>query len=131
MIPITTIFLSICVIIFTTLSMSVIKGRRRHKILVGDNNNKDFKFLMRGHANFAEYVPIAILCIAAAELAGVPPVLLCISGGLLIIGRVLHAYYFHKNNNAMKLRVRGMQCTFFAIWTSTASAFGYTVVSLL
>ena len=130
MIPITTTFLCICVIIFTALSMRVIKGRRSQKILVGDGNNESFKFLMRGHANFAEYTPIAILCLAAAELAGTHSVLLIIAGSLLVIGRLLHGYYFHKNNRALKVRVRGMQCTFFAIWIAAASAFSYTLISL-
>lgn len=130
MIPITTMFLCICVIIFTVLSMRVIKGRRSQRILVGDGNNESFKYLMRGHANFAEYTPIAILCLAAAELAGAHPILLLISGSLLIIGRLLHGYYFHKDNRALKLRVRGMQCTFYAIWIGAASALGYTLISL-
>lgn len=130
MIPITTIFLCICVVIFTALSMRVIKGRRSQRILVGDGDNESFKFLMRGHANFAEYTPIAILCLAAAELSGTHPILLLVSGTLLVIGRLLHGYYFHKDHRELKIRVRGMQCTFFAIWTAAASAFGYTLISL-
>lgn len=130
MIPITTLFLSICVIIFSILSMRVIKDRISQRILVGDGDNEAFTFLVRGHANFAEYVPIAILCLAAAELAGAHPVLLCMSGTLLIIGRILHAYYFHKDHSALKLRVRGMQCTFIAIWASAASAFAYSAFSM-
>lgn len=130
MIPITTMFLFICVVIFMNLSMRVIKGRRSHKILVGDGNDEAFKFLMRGHANFAEYIPIAILCMAAAELAGAHPILLFISGISLITGRLLHGYYFYKYTKVMKLRVRGMQCTFFAIWSAAITALGYTLISL-
>jgi uncharacterized membrane protein YecN with MAPEG domain len=130
MIAITTMFLCICVIIFTVLSMRVIKGRRSQRIIVGDGNNESFKYLMRGHANFAEYTPTGILCLAAAELAGAHPILLIISGTLLIVGRILHGYYFHKNNRLLKVRVRGMQCTFYAIWSAAASALGYTLLSL-
>lgn len=131
MIPITTFFLLLCVIIYSTLSIRVIKGRRSKRILVGDGGNEAFLFLQRGHANFAEYVPLAILCLAAAEIAGAHAIILGLSGTLLIIGRSLHAYYFHKNNRALKLRVRGMQCTFYAIWIAAIAAGGYTFANYL
>lgn len=129
MIPITTVFLVACVIMFSVLSMRVIKGRRSKRILIGDGGDDAFLFLQRGHANFAEYVPIALLALGAAELAGAHTAVLVLAGTLLIVGRVLHAFYFFENHEGLKPRVRGMQCTFFAIWIATAAAAVYTALN--
>ncbi len=42
-------------------------------------------------ANFAEYVPLALLLLAMAEIRGASPLWLHIGGVALLIGRVAHA----------------------------------------
>lgn len=109
--------------------MRVIKGRTSKRIIIGDGGDQAFMYLQRGHANFAEYVPIAILALGAAELAGAHAAILVVSGSLLIIGRTLHAFYFFENHEKLKSRIRGMQCTFFAIWIATAAAAIYSLLN--
>jgi uncharacterized protein len=44
---------------------------------------------MRAHGNFTETVPITLLAMAAAELAGAPHWLLWVGGAVLLAGRSL------------------------------------------
>lgn len=46
---------------------------------------------IRAHGNFAEYVPLTLLLMALCELAGVGALWLHLGGGLLLVGRILHA----------------------------------------
>ena len=45
---------------------------------------------MRRHANFAEFVPLALILMAIVELNGIAPWVLHAAGGLLVVARVLH-----------------------------------------
>jgi uncharacterized membrane protein YecN with MAPEG domain len=45
---------------------------------------------MRAHGNFTETVPMTLLAMAAAELAGAPHWLLWSGGFVLLVGRLIH-----------------------------------------
>lgn len=47
---------------------------------------------IRGHANFSEYVPLALILIAFLELNSFPNWMLHSLGLMLLLGRVLHGY---------------------------------------
>ena len=48
--------------------------------------------VIRGHANFAEYVPLALIMLGVLELSGASPYLLHGLGVALLAGRLLHGY---------------------------------------
>ncbi|MGD8476722.1 MAG: MAPEG family protein, partial [Burkholderiales bacterium] len=56
---------------FLVLSARVV-ARRRTGIYLGDGGDASMQRLVRGHANFAEYVPLALIMLAVLELAGTP-----------------------------------------------------------
>ena len=58
---------------------------------LGHGDNKDMEKRIRMHANFAEYVPIAILLIFLSEMGNMSAMLIHAMGGVLILGRTLHA----------------------------------------
>lgn len=76
---------------FLVLSARVV-ARRRAGIYLGDGGDKSMQRLVRGHANFAEYVPLALIMLAVLELAGTPLYLLHGLGLALLAGRLLHGY---------------------------------------
>ena len=76
---------------------------------------------MRGHGNLAEYVPIALLLMALAELIQAPRPLLVALGVALIAGRILHRSGIRHPERACPNRVRGMQLTFAAISPASIS----------
>lgn len=65
---------------------------------------------IRAHGNFAEYIPLGLILLGLFEPHSVHPVFVAVLGGLLGLGRVLHAEALSKAN--FKLRVLGMMLTF-------------------
>ena len=58
--------------------------------------------------NFAEYVPLALILMALAELQGQPGWIIHLIGALLAVGRLAHAYGVSQAPQILKLRVLGM-----------------------
>jgi len=78
---------------FWFLLLSAIVIRHRGKgISLGDGGNPVVQRAVRGHANFAEYVPLALIMMAILELARTSLYLLHALGLLLLVGRILHGY---------------------------------------
>ncbi len=92
------------------LSVRVIRLRRRLKVSVGDAGDEDMARCIRAQANFAEYVPIALLLILLLELAGTPAALLHLLGAVLLVGRLVHAWSLTARSG--RARVVGMVMTF-------------------
>lgn len=76
---------------FLVLSARVV-GRRRAGIALGDGGDKLMLRAIRGHGNFAEYVPLALILLAALELNGTSLYILHGLGIVLLAGRLLHGY---------------------------------------
>ena len=76
---------------FLVLSYRVVV-RRRSGFPLGDGGNKGMLRVIRGQANFAEYVPLALLMLAVLELNGTSLYLLHGLGLALLAGRLLHGY---------------------------------------
>ncbi|KAJ1412336.1 hypothetical protein B484DRAFT_455364 [Ochromonadaceae sp. CCMP2298] len=78
-----------------TFIMMIVHIRRSEKILVGSGANKALEFMMRGHANFHENVPLALIMLLVAELSSfAPTVILAATSLCFVVGRCLHAYSF-------------------------------------
>ena len=113
--PITPLYAAISAILFVLLSVRTLRLRRRLKIAIGHGEQPALARAARAHANFAEYVPIALLLIFFLELTTGSTVLvhvLCIS---LLVGRSSHAYGLSQINENYGFRVFGMALTFVAI----------------
>ncbi len=76
---------------FLVLSYRVV-GRRRAGISLGDGGDPGMLRVVRGHANFSEYVPLALIMLAILELGGTPLIVLHVLGLALLAGRLLHGY---------------------------------------
>ncbi len=60
-------------------------------ISVGDGGNPQLLLAMRRHANFAEWVPLALLLIALLETQGVSATVIHSLGASLVVARAAHA----------------------------------------
>lgn len=67
------------------------KMRGRLNVSVGDGGNLALLCAMRRHANFAEWVPLALILIALLELNAAPRLAIHWFGSILVVSRVLHA----------------------------------------
>jgi uncharacterized protein len=92
------LFASLHVLLMLVLAVRVVGHRRALKIGIGDGGDKLLARKIRVHANFIEYVPVALLMLALLELAGLPAIWLWALGGTLLLARVLHASGFSRHS---------------------------------
>ncbi|MEM8730388.1 MAG: MAPEG family protein [Pseudomonadota bacterium] len=80
--------------VLMSIPMSIAVGLRRARtgIQLLHGEDEDLLRLMRAHGNFIEYVPLALLALARAEVAGASPWLVAGCGCLLLLARVIHFF---------------------------------------
>ncbi|MGJ4730073.1 MAPEG family protein [Luteimonas sp. SDU101] len=78
-------------LLYLGLALRVVLRRRASRIGVGSGGDEVLSRRVRVHANFGEYVPLALLLLALLELCGSSPVLVWSCGLLLLAARLLHA----------------------------------------
>jgi uncharacterized protein len=110
--PITALVAALLAPLYILLAFRVIGVRQAGKISVGDGGDKSLLRRIRVHANFAEYVPYALLLLAFAESLRAPPWILFISGACLLVGRYIHALGMSRSPDVLPFRVAGMILTF-------------------
>ena len=97
---------------YVGLAVRVIRLRRQVKIALGSGGSRQLERAIRVHANFSEYVPLALILATFAEMRGYPSMLIHAFGLTLVSGRVLHAYGVSQENENLRFRVAGMALTF-------------------
>ena len=90
--PITALYAALAGLMVLVLAILVVRGRWRHRVSLGTGTEPAMERAVRVHANFIEYVPLALLLLLLAELNGAAAPLLHAAGVLLLASRVLHAY---------------------------------------
>jgi len=114
---ITGLYAGILGLLYVALAMRVIRLRFRHRVSLGDGGQAELLAAIRSHGNFAEYVPLALLLMAMAELDGCSDAVIHAFGILLTAGRVLHVWGLaHKDGGGTSWqRKAGMVATFTVI----------------
>ena len=86
---ITPLYAGLLAILFLALSLRV--EQKRSNVSLGDGGDPELLRRIRGHGNFAEYVPLILLMMAMLEVGGATPAwLLHLLGATLVVARVLH-----------------------------------------
>jgi uncharacterized membrane protein YecN with MAPEG domain len=104
--------------LFIFLSVRVTRVRRQERVAIGDGNNLRLRRAIRVHANFAEYVPMALILTMLVELQQFTPIAihaLCLT---LVVGRLCHAYGVSQEKEDYRFRTAGMTLTFGTIGVS-------------
>ncbi len=112
---ITPAYAAIFALLFVALSIRTIRLRRRARVGIGSGGDAALERAARVHANFAEYVPFALVLIYFLEIetAGNTWIHgLCIA---LLAGRLLHAYGVSQVRENYRFRTAGMALTFTVI----------------
>jgi hypothetical protein len=104
------------------LSVRVIGLRRRLKVAIGTGGQPALERAMRAQANFAEYVPFALVLMALAEAGGTPGWIIHPLGAALVAGRVAHGWGITREPEDFRFRVGGMMATFGVIGCAAAAA---------
>ncbi len=129
--PITAFYAALLALLFLLLSARVIAQRREARVEIGHGESHQLLRRMRVHANFAEYVPFALLLIALAESLKAPSLFLHLLGLALLAGRLIHAYGLSQTPHIVRLRVLGMTLTLSVIGIAAALAFLLAGVQLI
>jgi uncharacterized protein len=89
---ITTLYAGLLGLISLGVAFVAGSARTKAKVSVGDGGDRNLLLAMRRHANFVEYVPLALIMIALLEMNGVPARAIHALGAVLVIARLAHAY---------------------------------------
>lgn len=116
MIPaITSLYAGLLALLYLGISGWVIRVRMQQKVMSGDKGDPVMANAMRVHANFAEYVPLALILILLAEMQGAPALALHALGAMLLLARVMHALGMAREPHTAALRGGGATLTFLVL----------------
>ena len=128
MLPITALYAGLLTLIAIVLAGLVGAGRGRTGVSILHGEDMDLATRIRRHANFTEWVPLALILLAALELNGAGPGLLHGLGIALVVARISHPIGLHHDNMRSPLRVIGagitMLVTLIAAIASIWGSFG-------
>ena len=79
------------ILLLVVLGARVAMARRGNKVLLGDGGNAQVLLATRVFGNASEYIPAGIGALAVLALLGMPAWVLHGLGGVLIMGRLIHA----------------------------------------
>ena len=111
---VTPLYASLLVLWFVVLSARVVNIRRRG-IIFGDNGDVAVTRVVRAHANFAEYVPLALLLMAFLEAGRFSIYILHALGLTLLIARLIHGCALSFGWQMRSGRVAGSALTFIVL----------------
>jgi uncharacterized protein len=111
---ITATYVAVLALVYTVLSLQVVRLRRRIRVGFGDGENTALRCAIRAHAHFAEYVPIIALMAAMLEMSGLAATRIHMLMGSLLVARFLHPLGIYAKPGTLRFsssRVGGMMIT--------------------
>jgi len=118
--PITALWAAILGVLSLVLAALVVRARGSEKVIFGDGANVVMQQRIRVHANFVEYVPLALLLLLVLELNSASALLLNVLGGSLVAGRLLHAFGLSTSTGTSPGRFVGTVLTWLVILIESA-----------
>lgn len=116
---VTPLYAGILAFWFIVLSVRVV-NLRRGGIIFGDNGDVAVTRIVRAHANFAEYVPLALLMMGFLEVTRYSIYLLHALGITLVIARLIHGMALSFGWQTRSGRVAGATLTFIVVLIEAA-----------
>ena len=111
---VTPLYAGLLALWFLVLSWRVIQRRGKGTYL-GDGGDQGLLRVIRGHANFAEYVPLALLMMGFLEVSRFSIYALHALGIVLLIARLLHGYALSFTEHSSFGRFWGASLTFIVL----------------
>lgn len=121
---ITALHAALLLALFLILTFRVFAARYRAQVMIGTGGDRRLERAVRVHANCAEYVPVFLVTLLAAELCGAAPWALHAAGFAMLAGRALHAAGMAPEPDIRPLRAAGMMLTLVGLCAALALALG-------
>lgn len=122
-VTITAFYAGLLAIVLIALSIRVvIVARARAHVPFGDGGNDALTPVVRGQANFTEYVPLALLLIGFLEFTGSAPMFIHGLGGALLVARIVHPFGLIANRGPSVPRVIGTILTWLVVLVAAVAA---------
>jgi len=121
------LYAALLAVLYLSMTYAVIRNRYRLELSLGDGGDLRMNRLIRGHGNFAEYAPLSLLLLGFAEIAGSGAVTIHLGGGLLLCGRLFHAYAMMLTEQSLLARRYGMIMTLASIVIGIISCLGLSI----
>lgn len=115
------------ILLLLILSVLVTRQRQRHHVTIGDGGVEDVVRASRAFGNAAEYVPAGLAALALMALVGARPLVVHGVGGLLLLGRLAHAWGLSTNSGLSLGRTAGMVLTWLALLIAGALLLFYAI----
>ncbi len=109
------LYAALLMMVFLALTVRVLTQRYRAQVVLGTGGDRGLERAARVHANCAEYVPVFLVALVAAELCGGPAWALHAAGTAMLVGRVLHGIGMSRDPDIVPLRAGGMILTLAAL----------------
>ncbi len=105
------------------LALGVVRVRLAKRVGTGDGDHPALRNAIRAHGNAAENIPVGIAVLILAALLGAAPLFIHITGSLLTLSRVLHAFSMWQDASKTSLaRVLGTVLAFSSLIALGAGA---------
>jgi uncharacterized membrane protein YecN with MAPEG domain len=119
--PVTLLWAAILGLLSLALAARVVQGRVTENVIFGDGSSVVMQQRIRVHANFVEYVPLALLLLLVLELNGMwSAAVLHTLGGSLVFARLLHAFGLSTSTGTTPGRFVGTVLTWLVILAESA-----------
>ncbi len=119
---ITALYAAPLILLFLLLTLRVMALRFPKQVMIGTGGDPALERAARVQANFAEYVPLFLVALLAAELCGAAPWTLHTAGIAMVLGRLCHAAGVSRAPDILALRGLGMVLTLGALVAAAAMA---------
>lgn len=129
--PATALYASLLALLFIALSLRTVRARQTLRVSLGDGNQPGMTRAMRAHANFAEYVPLALILMYIMERHTNSYAWIHVLGVALLVARLCHAWGFGREPETFQLRAAGAGLTVLVILVAALRLLWVWTLSLL
>jgi uncharacterized protein len=112
---VTSLYAALLAIVCIVLSAPVGLMRGKKQIALGDSGDPEMIVTIRRHANFIEYVPLALILMALVELNGGSKTWVHALGAVLVVARIVHPFGLDTKNLNKWQRIAGTAVTLLVI----------------
>jgi len=108
---ITGIYAALGTLLVVILALRVVLYRFRHKIGLGDGDDRELRKRIRAHGNCIEYLPLGLLLLLLLDLNQTAPPVLHACGITLLLARSAHAWGVSRHSGVSRGRFLGTVLT--------------------